>query len=86
MKLPPRGSQNRSILEYLIYQGELSSLDAIKELGVLRLPNRISELRKKYGVKIAQKTVRHPVRPKVHWNVYWLENEEIERWSKLLAS
>ena len=40
------GEQKRKILKHLIYNGELSSLEAMTKLGIGRLASRVSELRK----------------------------------------
>lgn len=46
-----RPTQAQRILEYIEEHGCITSLEAVQELGILRLASRISELRKK-GHKI----------------------------------
>jgi len=84
MKLPPKGSQNRRILERLADGEKLSSYDAFMEMGIARLPNRIGELRKKYGAKIEDRTVKSAQNPKVQWKEYWMEPQEAQRWLQRL--
>ncbi|DAB41141.1 MAG TPA: hypothetical protein CFH81_02245 [Sulfurovum sp. UBA12169] len=71
-ELPPMGSQGRTVYEHLKKGNRLTSLEAIHEFGILRLPNRISELRHKYGVEIFQRTVHKKENKKVKWEEYSL--------------
>jgi len=79
-KLPPKGSQSRIVLEYLCDGYRLTSAEAFSRFGVLRLPNRIHDLRKKYGVKIDQETKYSPTNKKIRWEEYWIEPKEAEKW------
>ena len=83
-KLPPKGSQNRRILERLADGEKLSSYDAFMEMGIARLPNRIGELKKKYGAKIRDRVVKHAKNPKIQWKEYWIEPDEQQKWLKEL--
>ena len=49
-----RPTQCERIKDYLEYHGSITSLQAIMDLGILRLASRISEM-KKAGVNIASK-------------------------------
>ena len=49
-------TQNERILAYLKKHGEITQLDAIEFLGVMRLASRVSDLRKK-GYPIESKMV-----------------------------
>lgn len=44
-------TQNQRILDYIEETGGITQLEALKELGVMRLASRISDLRKR-GYKI----------------------------------
>lgn len=48
-------TQTKRILDYLQEFGSITQLDAIRDLGIMRLASRISELRKQ-GVPIHAKT------------------------------
>lgn len=47
-------TQNERVLEYINEFGSITQLDALKELGVMRLASRISDL-KKLGYPITSK-------------------------------
>ena len=49
-------TQEKRILIYLEHFGSISQLEALQEIGVMRLASRISDLRKK-GYPIVSKTV-----------------------------
>lgn len=49
-------TQNERIIEYLKTFGSITQLEATQELGVLRLPSRIYDLRAK-GYRIVSKRV-----------------------------
>jgi len=72
-KLPRKGSQAWRILEHLRSNGTLTTRQAVEVLNVLRLPNRISELRNLYGIKIYQRIVtRGNGSGRVRWAEYSL--------------
>lgn len=48
-------TQNQRILDYIAKFGSITQLDALKDLGVMRLASRISDL-KKQGYPIISKT------------------------------
>ena len=48
-------TQNQRILEYIEQFGSITQLDALRDLGVMRLASRISDLRRG-GVKIVSTT------------------------------
>lgn len=68
-KLPPRGSQARTIYDHLLQGGSLTSADAWDMFGIQRLPNRISEMRNKYHIKFYDKEHR---KGKAKWLEYSL--------------
>lgn len=47
-------TQNQRILDYIEETGGITQLEALRELGVMRLASRISDLRKR-GYKITSK-------------------------------
>jgi len=49
-------TQNERILDYIQENGSITQLEALKDLGVMRLASRVSDLRRK-GYPIASKTV-----------------------------
>ena len=70
-KLPPKGSQARTVYEHLKAGNTLSSREAIDLFQILRLPNRISELRNKYDIDEEIFQVEH--RSKENHRVRWVE-------------
>lgn len=46
-------TQNKEVLSYILEFGSITDLDAVNDLGCLRLGSRICDLRNKYGVVIA---------------------------------
>ena len=48
-------TQNQRIVEYIEQFGSITQLDALRDLGVMRLASRISDLRRN-GVKIVSTT------------------------------
>lgn len=51
-KVQSKPSQNQRILEYIEKFGEITQLEAIRDLGIMRLASRVSDLRRK-GYPIA---------------------------------
>lgn len=70
-------TQNERIIKYLRDFGTITTLEAVLDLGILRLGARISELRKQ-GWKIKDKfeTTNNRYNEKVSYKKYWLEEEE----------
>lgn len=54
MKENSKPTQNQRILDYIKEFGSITQLDALKDLGVMRLASRISDLRKQ-GYSIVSK-------------------------------
>lgn len=48
-------TQNDRVLQYIREFGSITQLDALQDLGVMRLASRVSDLRRQ-GVKIVSKT------------------------------
>lgn len=51
MSVDSKPTQNQRILDYMEENGWITQLEAIRELGVMRLASRVSDLRKR-GYKI----------------------------------
>ncbi len=51
-----RPTQNQRILDYIEETGGITQLEALNELGVMRLASRVSDLRKR-GHKITSKMI-----------------------------
>lgn len=48
------------ILDYLKDFGEITQLDALKDLGIMRLASRVSELKRKgYAIKTTMRTAKN---------------------------
>lgn len=54
-KVEHRPTQNQRILDYIAEFGSITQFDALKDLGVMRLASRISDL-KRLGYPIESKT------------------------------
>ena len=54
-KVDSKPTQNERILEYIEEFGSITQLDALRDLGVMRLASRVSDLRSK-GYNIISKT------------------------------
>ena len=74
-----RPTQCQRLLVYMRNNGSVTQLDALSDLGVLRLASRISELRKN-GHKIGSKQVAVTNRwgEKAHVKSYYLLKEDEE--------
>lgn len=72
IKLPPRGSQARKVYDHLKLGHSLTSREAWEKFEIMRLPNRISELKNKYAIKetIYQVTRRSKTNKRVKWEEY----------------
>lgn len=53
--MPQKMTQNERILDYIEEFGSITQLDALRDLGVMRLASRISDMRKQ-GHNIISKT------------------------------
>ena len=71
-------TQNQRILEYIEEFGSITQLDAMKDLGVMRLASRISDL-KRLGYPITSKidTVENRYGEKCRVKRYSLEGAQI---------
>lgn len=72
-----RPNQNERILEYLEEFGSITQLDALSDLGIMRLASRISDLRRLgYPIVSEIETVKNRFGEKVHIKRYRMECEE----------
>lgn len=61
------------ILDYLKDFGEITQLDALKDLGVMRLASRVSELKRKgYAIKTTMRTAKNRYNKPTSFAVYTL--------------
>lgn len=56
MSVDSKPTQNQRILDYIEENGWITQLEAIKELGVMRLASRVSDMRKR-GYKITSEMI-----------------------------
>lgn len=72
-----RPTQNQRILDYIAETGGITQLEALKELGVMRLASRISDLRRRgYRFKSEMKPVKNRYGETCHIKRYMIESEE----------
>ena len=73
-------TQNQRILDYITEFGSITQLDALRDLGVMRLASRISDL-KKQGYPIVSKieAVKNRYDETCHIKRYSLERSANER-------
>lgn len=65
------------ILDYLKDFGEITQLDALKDLGIMRLASRVSELKRKgYAIKTTMRTAKKPLQQAYERGVAVTENQE----------
>lgn len=76
-KVDHKPTQNERILEYIEEFGSITQLDALKDLGVMRLASRISDMRR-MGIPIVSKveTVVNRFGEKTYIKRYSLQEEE----------
>jgi hypothetical protein len=84
-KLPRVDGQNWKVLKHLAVSGPLTSWEAIELYKITRLPNRISELRHKYGFDIKQIREFSDSNKRVKWEKYYMPIEEAKRARALIA-
>ena len=67
-------TQNQRILDYIEQFGSITQLEALRDLGVMRLASRISDLKRLgYGVKSQIDTVENRYGEKCHIKRYSIE-------------
>lgn len=78
-KVESKPTQNERILKYIAEFGSITQLDALRDLGVMRLASRISDLRSK-GHNIISKTeaVKNRYGETTRISVYMLQEKTNE--------
>ena len=71
-------NQTQLVHEYLKQGNTLTTLDAMLKLGVGRLANHISELRKK-GVNIQSKRINHDNGKGKHHHLFWIKADDVAK-------
>ena len=76
-KVDHKPTQNQRILDYIDQYGSITQLDALRDLGVMRLASRISDLRRLgYPITSAQETVTNRFGEKCHIKSYSIQVEQ----------
>lgn len=72
-----RPSQNERILKYMEQFGSITQFDALRDLGVMRLASRISDMRKKgYKITSTLEAVKNRYGETCHIKRYSLKENE----------
>ena len=80
MKVEHKPSQNQRILDYIEQFGSITQLDAMKDLGVMRLASRVSDLKRLgYPITSTIETVENRFGEKVHIKRYRMECDGDDR-------
>ena len=55
-----KATQNQRVLDYIAKNGSITQLEALQELGIMRLASRISDLKRDgYAIKGVTETVKN---------------------------
>lgn len=74
--MPNKTKQIDRVLQYMIDFGSITQLEALKDLGVMRLASRISDLRKLgYPIEAKTETVKNRYQEKTFIKRYSLKVE-----------
>jgi hypothetical protein len=80
MKANSNPTQNERILEYIKQFGSITQLEALRDIGVMRLASRISDLRKKgWSIVSTIEAVENRFGEKCHIKRYSLEVYDEEK-------
>lgn len=75
-KVETKPTQNQRILDYMAEFGSITQIDALKDLGVMRLASRISDLRSLgYPIESTVEAVKNRYGEKCHIKRYRMEKE-----------
>lgn len=78
-KVDHKPTQNQRILDYMEQFGSITQLDAMKDLGVMRLASRISDLKRSgYPITSEVETVENRFGEKVHIKRYRMKEGEAD--------
>jgi hypothetical protein len=73
-KVEHKPTQNERIIEYLNQHGRITQLEALQELGIMRLASRISDLKRLgYPIESEMLTVRNRFEEECHIKAYFLK-------------
>ena len=77
MGVQTKPTQNERILDYIDEFGSITQIEALRELGVMRLASRISDLKRKgYNVISTKETVKNRYGEVTHIKRYSLGEEQ----------
>lgn len=69
-------TQNQRVLDYINEFGSITQLEALRDLGVMRLASRISDLRRQgYNIISERETVKNRYGETCHPNRYRIKEE-----------
>lgn len=72
-KVDHKPTQNERIIGYLNQHGRITQLEALQELGIMRLASRISDLKRLgYPIESKMETVKNRFQEDCHIKVYFL--------------
>lgn len=75
MSVQTKPTQNERILDYIAEFGSITQLQALQDLGVMRLASRISDLRRQgYNITSESIAVKNRYKEKCYIKRYKLEN------------
>lgn len=70
----PKTTQNQRVLDYIAENGSITQLEALRDLGIMRLASRISDLKKEgYAIKGVTETVKNRFNEDCHIKRYSME-------------
>lgn len=74
MSVHSKPTQNQRILDYIAEFGSITQLEALRDLGVMRLASRISDLRRQgYNITSERETVKNKFKEKCYIKRYKLD-------------
>lgn len=74
-----KATQEEQILDYIVEFGSITPLEALRDLGVMRLASRISTLRKTYPIRVEMVGDTNRRGDRVHYARYSLSQEMIQK-------
>lgn len=75
-KVDHKPTQNERILKYMNDFGSITQIDALRDLGVMRLASRISDLRRRgYPIESRAEAVKNRYGEKCHIKRYSMKGE-----------
>lgn len=67
-------TQNQRVLDYIAENGSITQLEALRDLGIMRLASRISDLKREgYSIKGVTETVKNRFNEDCHIKRYSME-------------